>query len=232
MEIIPAIIPKDFYDLSEKMSRVVGLVPLVQIDILDGRFTPQPSWPYKKNNDPDFTLIIKEQRAFPHWEELDFEVDLMVENPKALVDDWITAGARRLIIHVESKGDPVSLAEEFSPRTVAKDLPFYTELGIAINIDTPLEALNPILSHIDFVQFMGIAKIGFQGEPFDERVISKIKEFKAQHPSILVSVDGGVSLENAKFLMEAGAGRLVAGSAIFGELDIAEAISQFQNLLK
>lgn len=230
MEIIPAIIPKDFYDLQEKMSRVVGLVPLVQIDVLDGKFTPEASWPYKNTPDPNFTLIVKEQQAFPHWERLDFEVDLMVESPKSLLDDWVTAGAKRLIIHVESKGDLVSLAQEFSPRTIAKDLPFYTELGVAININTPLETLNPLLAHTDFVQFMGIAKIGFQGEPFDERVIPKIKEFKAAHPETLISVDGGVSLDSGKDLIDAGATRFVAGSAIFGELDVAAAIEEFKNL--
>ena len=79
---------------------------------------------------------------------------------------------------------------------------------------------------------MGIARIGFQGEPFDERVIEKIKEIKKHYPEMIVSVDGGVSLENAQALIEAGATRLVSGSAIFEDSDISSIIGEFRNLLQ
>ncbi|MDP2704848.1 MAG: hypothetical protein U1D31_01755 [Patescibacteria group bacterium] len=231
-EIIPAIIPKDFYDLQAKMSLVRKFVPLIQIDVMDGKLTPEPSWPYNVSYDKDFQEIAKEKKGFPHWEGMDFEADLMVLNPFTLWQDWFNAGAKRIIFHIESKTNWPLLIEEFKKHSVGKDLPFYTEIGFAIDIGTPNEVLSPIIVDADFVQCMGIEHIGFQGEPFDERVIEKIKQIKKSYPEILISVDGGVSLDSAEKLISAGADRLVAGSAIFGSENVEETIEEFQNLLK
>lgn len=231
-EIIPAIIPKDFYDLQEKMSLVRKFASLVQIDVLDGKLTPEPSWPYNVTYDKDFEDIKREKKGFPHWEGMDFEIDLMVLNPFVLWQDWFNAGAKRIIFHIESKTNWVALIEEFKKHSVDKDLPFYTELGFAIDINTPNESLKPFIADTDFIQCMGIERIGFQGEPFDERVIEKIKQIKNLYPEIPISVDGGVSLESAQELVAAGAERLVAGSAIFGSENIKETIEEFQNLLE
>ena len=231
-EIIPAIIPEDFYDLQGKMSLVAGLAPLVQIDVLDGKFTPEASWPYNVEEDKNFLDIVRGEKGFPYWEKIDFEVDLMVEDPFTFWEDWFNAGAKRIIFHIESKTNWETIIAEFKKHSVEKDLPFYTELGFAINIDTPLEKLLPVIAQADFIQCMGIARIGFQGEPFDERVIEKIKEIKKHYPEMIVSVDGGVSLENAQALIEAGATRLVSGSAIFEDSDISSIIGEFRNLLQ
>lgn len=230
-EIIPAIIPKSYEDLKEKMSLVNGLVPLVQIDILDGKLTPEPSWPYLRQDvDPDFDLILKEELGFPFWDFLDFEVDLMVKDPENVWLDWITAGASRVIFHIESSKNISELVKEFRNKTVSKGSPLYVELGIAIDINTPNEKLYPLVESVDFVQFMGIEKIGFQGETFDERVVEKIKSFKNQYANITVSVDGGVNFDSAPMLIEAGADRLVSGSSIFQSNDIEEAIEKLKSL--
>ena len=75
---------------------------------------------------------------------------------------------------------------------------------------------------------MGIAKIGYQGEPFDERAPEQINQLRVKYPNLAISVDGGVSLETAPLLKAAGANRLVAGSAIFGASDIALAIRELK----
>jgi ribulose-phosphate 3-epimerase len=77
---------------------------------------------------------------------------------------------------------------------------------------------------------MSIGHIGFQGQAFDPKVIEKIKEVKEKYPSMIISIDGGVSLDIAKTLINAGANRLVIGSAIFGAEDVGEAISKFIEL--
>ena len=107
-----------------------------------------------------------------------------------------------------------------------------------MNIETSNEEVYELLSEvdnegapaIDFVQFMGIENIGYQGEPFDERVFEKIRELRERFPDTIISVDGGVSLENADKLIEAGANRLVSGSAIFESGDIAGTVEVFQNM--
>ena len=236
IEIIPAILPKNFAELEEKMSLVAGLVPMVQIDVTDGHFVPSKTWPYTSgaisSADRDFAAILSEQRDFPFVEELDFEVDLMVANPENIWRDWVHAGAKRIIIHLESvKGfgsaEHAAIALEFL-RAIQKDIPsraslLHVEIGVAINPSTPNEVLVPLMDEIDFVQFMGIARIGFQGEKFDERVLTKISDLRTQFPNVTISVDGGVTAETAPKLVATGANRLAVGSAIFGGTDGAAA---------
>lgn len=232
-EIIPAIIPKSFPDLTEKLSLVTGLTPYVQIDVLDGKFTPEKSWPNIGAPDADFVKIIREEEEFPFWEEIDFEVDLMVADPESVLQAWISAGAKRIIPHYESFKDESAVLEftqKFQDEYGGDGSFLALELGMALNIETPIDVLEDIIENIDFVQCMGIARIGYQGEPFDERVLDKIRDIRERYPELPISVDGGVSLETATDLIEAGANRLVAGSAIFGSEDIADTIEEFENL--
>jgi len=238
-EIIPAILPEDIDDLREKLSLISGIIPLAQIDVCDGRFAPTKTWPYKKGVDETFLRIVGQEEGFPFWDSVDFEADLMVKHPENIVDDWISAGAKRVIIHIESTPDPLSLFQKIKLEYGASDESSYgVETGVALNIETPNEEVYELLSEvddegkqaIDFVQFMGIENIGYQGEPFDERVFEKIRELRERFPDIIISVDGGVSLENASELIEAGANRLVSGSAIFESGDIAGTIEVFQNI--
>ncbi len=230
VEIIPAIIPKDFHDLKDKMSQVVGLAPLVQIDVMDGKLTPKPSWPYLNSEDTDFVAIKKEEKEFPFWDQIDFEVDLMIKRPEDVWFDWVIAGAKRIIFHIESTDNIGSLIKDFRSRLVSKDSALYIGLGLALDIDTENDQIYPFVSELDFVQFMGIAQIGFQGEPFDERVILKIRELKEKFPEAVVSVDGGVNLESAPLLVEAGATRLVSGSAIFESDNIKNTIEELRKV--
>ena len=220
MEIIPAILPKDFNDLEEHVEKVIGLVPLVQIDICDGQFTPAASWPYKKH-DENFDSIVKEDRGMPDWEDMEYEFDLMLNKPEAVVDDFINAGATRIVLHAEAKGDLVEAVENLQGRA---------DIGIALNIDTPLEALAPFAGKIQYIQLMGIDNVGFQGQAFDEKVIAKIKEAKKKYPELAVQVDGAVNLETAPLLLAAGADRLIIGSAIFEAENPMQAVEEFKAL--
>lgn len=220
MEIIPAILPKDFAEVEEKMSLMRGLVPLVQIDICDGILTPERTWPHKKH-DENFEAILREERGMPEWEDVDFEVDLMVKNPEAQVLTWVGAGASRIIAHIEG-------TDNF--QKVIDELKGLVEIGIALNIDTPIEKIKPFIDQVNVVQCMGIKEIGLQGQPFDPRVLEKISTLRKEYPDVIISVDGGVSLETAPLLIEAGADRLVAGSAIFKSDNFAEAVEQFKSL--
>lgn len=218
IQIIPAILPNSFSELEEKMTQVNGLVPLVQIDICDGNYTPKATWPYRKPDD-SFDAIMREERGMPFWEDLDFEVDLMARNPEALIPQWVTAGAQRIIIHADSTD---KLGE------VIDSCKNQVEVGVAIGLTTSLEKILPYVADISVIQCMGISKIGFQGQNFNEQVYEKIKEVRQALPDMEISVDGGVTLENAQKLIEAGATRLAVGSAIFGQIDIHKAISDFR----
>lgn len=223
IEIIPAIMPKSYDDLSEKMGLFAGVVPLVQLDIMDGKFVPARTWPYYPG-DQHFASIITEDEGMPEWEFIDFEADLMIEHPEEAVSKWVSAGARRIIVHVESMTD-----FEAVRNSVPQDL---VELGLALNTTTPFESIEPYMQDIDFVQCMGIEKIGFQGEAFDERVLEQVRNIRSRYPEMPISIDGSVNYETARILVDAGATRLVSGSTILKSGDVSHAIEDLRNLVQ
>jgi ribulose-phosphate 3-epimerase len=221
MEIIPAILPKDFNEIEDKASQIVGLAPLVQVDVCDGKFVQSTTWPYKKH-DENFEQIIREDRGMPEWEELDYEFDLMIQNPTE--DDarqWLSAGAKRVVLHVES-------SEDLTP--AMNVLNGLADIGLAINVTTPLDVIEKYKDKISYIQFMGITKIGFQGQAFDTRVLEKIKKCKDLYPDLSIQVDGGVSMATAGQLSEAGATRLVAGSVLFGSDNIVDTYRKLERI--
>lgn len=220
VEIIPAILPKDFAELSDKIELIKGFTRNVQVDICDGQFVPNATWPYRKHDDT-FERIQKEEEGMPGWENLSYEFDLMVNRPEEVVEEWVTAGAARIIIHAEAKGDIAAALVKLSG---------VVDVGLAFNIDTPFDLLKLHRERVQFVQLMGIDHIGFQHQPFDAKVIENIKSVKAAFPDLTVSVDGGVSLQSAPQLIAAGADRLVVGSAIFNEENPIDALRHFREL--
>ena len=234
MELIPAIMPRSFSELREALETISGLAETVQIDVMDGIFVPEKSWPYTDGDYEGFLTLAEGRDSFPQHETVDFEADLMVANPEEEILKWIRAGARRVIVHYESTASFERIISLFKDRMHEKELAdAYSkpiELGVALDIKTPNELLDPWMRDVNFVQCMGIARIGYQGEPFDERVIQKIKEFREKYPDVTISVDGGVSLETAPRLIRAGANRLVVGSAIWKSSDIEGTIEAFKKM--
>jgi ribulose-phosphate 3-epimerase len=231
IEIIPAVMPTSTTDLQTKLAQVAGHMSVAQIDVMDGKFVKNVSWPYTEDEEY-FEGILHEDAGLPYWDQFDFEVDLMIVRPEEVINDWITAGVRRIVIHQESTSNLEKILTDFRTRFTKNEQPdiFDCEIGVAQNIDTPVEQLFHYIEQIDFVQFMGIAVIGEQGNPFDERVLDKIKTLRERVPSIIISVDGGVSLDSAPALVAAGVNRLVVGSAIFKSEDIGATIKEFKHL--
>lgn len=227
-EIIPAILPKNFEDLKSKIGQMRGLVPIVQVDLCDGIFVPTITWPFRDQDARSVDEILNEREGMPYWDEINFEFDLMVSDAVENLEKYIKLGARRLVFHIEAVGD----AQEF--REFIEGMDMYVkenlDIGVALNNDTSLEIIESFIHDIDFVQLMGIANIGKQGEPFDERVLEKIEQLKTKHPDIIISIDGAVNEDSAERLLVAGADRLVIGSAIWESDDIVGALSYFKEL--
>ena len=203
---------------------------MVQVDILDGKYVPEKSWPYTVPNDPDFEKIKSEGEGLPFWKDVQFEVDLMIENPENVWRDWIRVGASRIIVHLESTENMPKILKEFKEENVSKDSFLYSQIGIAIQIGTGNEELYPYLEDIDFVQCMGIEKIGFQGQEFDERVLEKIKDIKKMKPDIAVTVDGGMDEKTIPLVHDAGVERVAVGSALYESENIKETYDFFSSL--
>lgn len=220
MEIIPAIIPKSFDDLHEKLSLVRGVAQSVQIDITDGIFAGKKSWPL--NDDAAFQRMITEAEGLPFWEDFIFEVDCMVADTEKRAEDFFRAGFFRAVFHFGAVGDmhkALSLARQYD-----------AEAGIALLPSDDPEILKEYEGEFQFVQVMGIARIGFQGERYDERALHTIGRVREIFPDIIISVDGGVSEHTVALFRDAGADRLVAGSAIFHTDDPREAFRRLSSI--
>jgi len=229
IEIIPAILPKNYEDLKNKISLVKEVVSIVQIDICDGIFAPSHTWPFNSSQiDQHFTKILNEQEGMPFWEEVDFELDLMVADAVENFDVYTKLSPKRIIFHLEAVKD----LNDF--RQFLEGIDVYIrdsiQIGVALNPSTPLEQIYPIINEIDFVQFMGNDKIGHQGIALDEKIYDKIKSLRERYSDIPIAVDIGVNENTASTLVEAGATKLVMGSAIFNTDDIIGTIERFRNL--
>lgn len=229
-EIIPAILPEDFYEIEKKVRSVFRVCPNIQVDICDGVYVGNRTWPYIIKDDKFFADIMDEKMGMPEWENVNYELDLMIKNPNKRFEEFVKLGPSRLIFHLRSFAN-MEVANDFF-----KNLdPFYRnniEIGLAISAEENLEEIKEIIPEIHFIQIMGIKVAGFQGTPLDTeyfaKVITKIKEVKEKHPEMKISVDGGVSLDTKEELIEAGADRLVSGSAIFKSPDPLATIEEFK----
>ena len=231
IEVIPAVLSQNYEDMKNKIALVRGIVPVVQIDLCDGVFVKNKTWPFATGGADDiyFHRIMNEEEGMPFWEDIEFELDLMVADAVENFDIYTKLGPKRVVFHVEAVGD----LNEFKNFLEGMDVYIRDsiQIGLAVNVDTEIsEQVFGLINHVDFVQCMGIAKIGFQGQDFDERVFTQIKKLKEKYPDLIISVDGGVNLDTAQELVEAGVERLVAGNAILRSADIRETISELENL--
>ena len=220
--VVPAILVKSREELDRALARYAAIPSLtdVQIDIVDGQFAKPPTWPYAGNA----------AWELPLRERFTYDLDLMVREPGGVIDRWVELGANRLTLHVESAHDIGSIIREAKRRHgyEAGFTPGLLAFGLAFNVTTPIEAFEHLLAEVDYVQCMGIATIGRQGEPFDPRVLAKIRALRARHPELPIQVDGGVSMKSAPDLLHAGASRLIVGSVLREAGDLPAAVAVFE----
>lgn len=227
IEVIPAILVKNFDELKEKLAIYKNISKLVQVDVCDGVFVDTISWPMSKNDTESLSSILDEEEGMPYWTEIDFEFDLMIKNAHEQFDVFIQLGAKRIVFHLEAE-------EEETFRDFLESIDPYTrdnvEIGLAINTTTNTEKLDKFINYIDFIQCMGIENIGLQGQPFDSRVLNQISTIHKKYPEMPISVDGSVNEETAESLVGKGASKLVIGSALLKTYNIKNKILEFENL--
>ncbi len=212
--IIPAIIPTSHEDLAGHLARLAPAegIRAVQIDIVDGVFAAPASYPYG---------VGQHLEDLPSQDRFEYEVDLMVSDPEAVLEEWIMHGATRLTIHAESVRNLPSLMRDLATKYRHVESPVSPSFGLALSLETPPSKIEAYLGLIDYVQLMGIAHIGVQGAPFDERVITRIIELKQAHPNVVIQMDGGVSRATLPALVAAGVDRFVVGSDLWHAADLA-----------
>lgn len=229
--ITPAVLPSSREDLKEKLALLgnISSISRIQIDVVDGKFATPASWPYIAPE--ELGDMVASGDMLPNLHRVEYEIDLMCLDPREAAEAWLALGASRLTFHAESTTDIRRLISFAHTRLGCGPVSCgLVPFGLALNIESDLSLIEPYFDQIDYVQFMGVARIGRQGQPFDRRVLEKIRIFHARYPKILIQVDGGVSLETAKELLARGVSQLVVGSAILRATDPSIEMMKFESL--
>ncbi len=173
--VIPAIIPKSLRELEEQLAKVWSFSPRVQLDVMDGVFRPE------KTISPE---LLNQIDTIVTW-----DVHLMVDQPEKWIKQCVMGGVDRVFGQVERMSDVTAFVADTEAETMA--------VGLAYDIDTPLDGLEEVINDLDAVLLMSVPA-GAQAREFDERVLAKIKQVRKMNKRIPIVVDGGINEEKMK----------------------------------
>lgn len=213
--IAPSILSADFANLARDIARAEdGGADVIHVDVMDGHFVP------------NLTLGPPVVSSIRRITRLPLDVHLMIDDPGKNVASFIRAGADWISVHVE--------ADLHLHRTLQQVKEMGAHAGVALNPATPLSLLEEILPLADFVLVMSVNP-GFAGQEFIPGSLRKIRALRERIDSnglgVRVEVDGGISADNLRDVLSAGAEIIVAGSAIFNHAGGAgEAVREFRQI--
>ena len=212
----PSILSADFSNLQLALDQCRdGGAPWIHVDVMDNQFVP------------NLTIGPPVVKSLRFKTEKILDVHMMVVEPEKLVEPFAKAGADIITFHIEATSDPQGVIDLI--RSTGK------EVGISLKPSTPISSIEPYFDQIDLILVMSVDP-GFGGQGYIEGSTERIKEIKQKlieqclQDRVLIEVDGGIKLHNAKEVVDAGADVLVAGSAIFGTDDPVQTIKDFYKI--
>lgn len=202
--ILPSLLMCDFGDLKGEIGRLEAAgARVLHLDVMDGHFVP------------NLTYGMPIVAACRRLTDIPLDVHVMISDPEKYAEAFAEAGADMVTFHVEAVDNPGRVVEKIKSLGIGA--------GIALNPKTPLGAVEPFVGDCDLALVMSVAA-GFGGQDFDPVALEKLRTLKAQHPDLLLEVDGGVNEKTIGSCREAGADLFVVGSGIFRRDDYGQAM--------
>lgn len=212
LKLAPSILSADFGHLAEDVKKIEeGGADYIHVDVMDGHFVPNISFgaPVMK--------CLNGKTGLPH------DVHLMIENPDKYIEDFVTPQTEYITVHQE--------ACTHLHRTVQNIKSKGIKAGVSINPATPVSTLECILPDVDLVLIMSVNP-GFGGQKFIAGTLDKVRELaeikRARNLDFVIEIDGGITLDNIKEVMDAGVEMAVAGSAVFKAEDVVQRVRDFK----
>jgi ribulose-phosphate 3-epimerase len=205
--IAPSILAADFARLADAVGAIEGAADWVHVDVMDNHFVP------------NLTIGLPVVQSLRKATAIPFDVHLMITDPERWAPGYAEAGAYNVTFHAEASENPVALAKTLRAAGA--------KAGLAIDRDTPVEPYLELLPHFDTVLIMTI-KAGFGGQRFLPEMLVKVRDVRrrvsAKDLEVRIEVDGGIAADTIEQAAAAGADAFVAGTAVYGADDPAEAI--------
>jgi ribulose-phosphate 3-epimerase len=211
--IAPSILAADFARLAEEVQAIEGAADWVHVDVMDNHFVP------------NLTIGLPVVQSLRKATAMPFDVHLMITDPERWAPGYAEAGAYNVTFHAEACENPVKLAKTLRAAGA--------KAGLAIDRDTPVEPYLELLPYLDTVLIMTI-KAGFGGQSFMPEMLAKVRDVRRRATvkslEVRVEVDGGIAADTIEQAAAAGADAFVAGTAVYGAADPAEAVRRLRAL--
>jgi ribulose-phosphate 3-epimerase len=212
----PSILSADMTNLSQQIRMVeIGGADWIHCDIMDGHFVPNITFG---------PILVEAARRITR---LPLDVHLMIKNPDKILEDFVNAGADLISVHYE---EVVHLN-----RTLNRIKELGAKAGVVINPSTPVSLLRDVAEYADLVLIMSVNP-GFGGQSFIPNSLRKINEAVKLRNELkagfIIEVDGGIDLDNAKSILDAGCDAFVIGSSIFKAEDVTVTTTKFKNIIR
>jgi ribulose-phosphate 3-epimerase len=211
--IAPSILAADFARLADEVRAIESEADWVHVDVMDNHFVP------------NLTIGLPVVRSLRKTTSMPFDVHLMITDPERWAPGYAEAGAYNVTFHAEACDNPVALAKTLRAAG--------SKAGLAIDRDTPVEPYLELLPWVDTLLIMTI-KAGFGGQRFLPEMLDKVRDVRrrisAKGLEVRLEVDGGIADDTIAEAAEAGADAFVAGTAVYGASDPAEAIRRLRAL--